>query len=126
MDPEIKNQWVAALRSGNYKQGRDRLYRPATHDQDAQYCCLGVLCIIAEKQNVVKWKNDEEGFIDPKNNADFSDATLPVVVRDWAGLSECNPEVCVDEESNDSGPIGILNDNGYTFDLLADFIETQL
>lgn len=34
-----KEKWIAALRSGNYKQGTGKLYDSET---DA-YCCLGVL-----------------------------------------------------------------------------------
>jgi len=36
---EVKDQWVTALRSGDYKQGMRRLYSPSTN----RYCCLGVL-----------------------------------------------------------------------------------
>lgn len=36
---EIKDQWVAALRSGDYSQGGGRLYRPEEH----RFCVLGVL-----------------------------------------------------------------------------------
>lgn len=38
MDPELKAKWVAALRSGQYPQGRDHL-----RTFEDQYCCLGVL-----------------------------------------------------------------------------------
>lgn len=41
MNPDLKARWVAALRSGKYKQGYGAL-RP-TEDT---YCCLGVLCDI--------------------------------------------------------------------------------
>lgn len=34
---ELKDQWVAALRSSKYKQGKDVL------KQGDEYCCLGVL-----------------------------------------------------------------------------------
>lgn len=37
MDSKIKEQWVAALRSGKYKQGTGYLNR------DGKFCCLGVL-----------------------------------------------------------------------------------
>lgn len=36
-----KDQWVEALESGNYKQGKYRL-----RTKDNKYCCLGVLCEI--------------------------------------------------------------------------------
>lgn len=39
MKPEDKAQWVCALRSGDFKQGKTLLYSPASQ----RYCCLGVL-----------------------------------------------------------------------------------
>ena len=46
MPAEIKAKWLAALRSGQYKQGKLFLY---DGEEDA-YCCLGVLehCITGE------------------------------------------------------------------------------
>jgi hypothetical protein len=41
MDAELKARWVAALRSGEYEQGRRQLRAGDT------YCCLGVLCVVA-------------------------------------------------------------------------------
>lgn len=43
MDAELKTKWVAALRSGHYKQGAGRL-----RDGENNCCCLGVLCDIAD------------------------------------------------------------------------------
>lgn len=46
MDETIKAKWVAALRSGKYKQGFGFLnYRD-------KYCCLGVLCDVIDSS---KW-----------------------------------------------------------------------
>lgn len=39
MDIELKTKWVAALRSGNYKQGKGVLYSKYQNT----FCCLGVL-----------------------------------------------------------------------------------
>lgn len=39
MKADLKEKWVAALRSGDYKQGECALR--STEDR---YCCLGVLC----------------------------------------------------------------------------------
>ena len=41
MNPEIKKQWVAALRSGEYRQGQGSLC--AEGFDGFGYCCLGVL-----------------------------------------------------------------------------------
>lgn len=42
MAPELKAKWIAALRSGEYRQGRHALRKA-----DGSYCCLGVLCEVA-------------------------------------------------------------------------------
>lgn len=42
MNPQYKEKWLKALRSGEYKQGGGYLQR------DGKFCCLGVLCEIAE------------------------------------------------------------------------------
>lgn len=36
---KFKDKWIAALRSGKYKQGRGQL-----RSLNNNYCCLGVLC----------------------------------------------------------------------------------
>lgn len=41
MDAKIKSDWLAALRSGKYPQGKTFLL-----DGDGNYCCLGVLATI--------------------------------------------------------------------------------
>ena len=47
MDQKLKQDWIEALRSGKYKQGRLALYEPYTE----AYCCLGVLCKVAGKDH---------------------------------------------------------------------------
>jgi hypothetical protein len=46
MKQGLKKKWVAALRSGEYKQGIGELYV-----KDNSYCCLGVLCRVAGMTN---------------------------------------------------------------------------
>lgn len=43
MDKQKKDRWTAALRSGEFKQGRGRL-----RDGYGHHCCLGVLCVLEE------------------------------------------------------------------------------
>lgn len=45
---EFKKKWVAALRSGKYKQGEYNLYD--SHNNNS-YCCLGVACKVAGIRN---------------------------------------------------------------------------
>lgn len=42
MTQELKDKWVAALKSGTYVQGRQMLKTP-----DGRFCCMGVLCDVA-------------------------------------------------------------------------------
>lgn len=46
MKQDIKDKWVAALRSGNYKQGTGEL-RKVKDDGCTYHCCLGVLAEVA-------------------------------------------------------------------------------
>jgi hypothetical protein len=48
MNTELKNKWVTALRSGEYKQGTEKLL-----NQDGSRCCLGVLCAAASVPDAV-------------------------------------------------------------------------
>lgn len=45
MTPELKAKWIAALRSGEYQQGRGRL-----RTDDNRFCCLGVLCAVTGRE----------------------------------------------------------------------------
>jgi hypothetical protein len=53
---ELFQKWINALRSGEYKQTRQSL-----HD-DKGYCCLGVLCDVASKENKYNMAIDEYDF----------------------------------------------------------------
>lgn len=50
MDREIRDKWVAALRSGKYKQGKHVL-----RTKDGNYCCLGVLKEIEPDLSNAPW-----------------------------------------------------------------------
>lgn len=56
MDKDLKAKWVAALRSGQYKQGENRLYNPA----DDSYCCLGVLHALTGVTGLALCKLDQD------------------------------------------------------------------
>jgi hypothetical protein len=43
MDAHLKAKWVAALRSGEFKQGVGEF------EFGQRFCCLGVLCVVANK-----------------------------------------------------------------------------
>lgn len=116
MNPDIKAQWTAALRSGEYKQGQGGLRNP----QDDTFCCLGVLCDLAVKAEV---DVEVEGGVNWVGYDGFS-GLLPNSVQEWAGLDTCDPELAWsfgywDEAST-------LNDSGVPFTQIADLVDWAL
>jgi hypothetical protein len=114
MNPEIKARWVAALRSGEYKQTTGKL-----RDGDA-FCCLGVLCNLHAMAHpeIAANEFDSDSYL-----GDTALARKPVL--DWAGLSHRLGATDI----NINGHIAALtehNDNGATFAEIADAIEEQL
>lgn len=114
MNPEVKTKWLAALRSGDYKQGRNVLGR-VDADSGEEFCCLGVLCELAEKEGVVKRKLQWDYFVYGR-----SEHYLPESVQRWSGMDGGRGDRPVAFDS-----LSALNDRGYTFDQIADIIEAE-
>lgn len=130
MNPEVKAKWVAALRSGEYKQARGYLRVAKTVDGASGFCCLGVLCDLAVKEGVIEAPMEEDGIYVFGPNKETK--TLPGVVTDWAELEDESPEVMVDGEEvelarlNDTG-LDLMDDLGrWSFEQIADTIEENL
>lgn len=137
MNPEIKAEWLAALRSGEFKQAQGVLQ---VRDTNA-YCCLGVLCRLAVNHGVAQILNDE--YPDSVVYAALDGSTrsseiLPRAIAEWAGLhtdpdvDTFQPEDCDDDHGE--GPcdctgwrsLAELNDGGSSFLEIAQYIEEQL
>ena len=56
---ELKDQWIAALKSGKYIQGSSRL-RTYTYSGD-KFCCLGVLCDVIDSTGW-NWHGDDPQY----------------------------------------------------------------
>jgi hypothetical protein len=131
MNPEIKAEWVSALRSGDYAQGAGVLHRQIKNGPD-EFCCLGVLCEISVAHGVIDREDPMEGcnrFQYVTRYGDTNEHYLPRAVGDWAGLDDLNPFL-VHDETRDS--LANFNDNpnedddGLTFEEIADMIDEQL
>jgi len=105
----FKKKWVAALRSGKYKQGKHRLKQ--TDIKGDSYCCLGVACEIANSKNIQG--NYIVGNISKNNN-------IPKLIK---GNSE-NSIVAKLTQLND-GEIS-SGDNSKSFKYIASYIERYL
>ena len=114
MKKKIAKKWVAALRSGEYKQGKDVLADTCR----TQHCCLGVLCEVAIKGGLEVTVETPPGHSAIFDN---SKAFLPVSVADWAGMKTRLGDI-PDEGSTVLSLMG-MNDGGHTFSSIADVIE---
>lgn len=117
MKAEVKAQWVAALRSGEYAQTKGRLR------DGSGYCCLGVLCEVAVKEGVIgkPTQGADGNFRYPGGHRGRPEGgVLPRAVQEWAGLDSDNPVV-------DGYTLVWLNDfEGWDFEQLADLIDRGL
>ncbi len=104
MNAEIKERWLKALRSGEYKQGQGQL-----HKEDHSFCCLGVLVDVLG----AKWTwNEVDGWYDPDN---------------YARNGTSGTYISADVLNNARQTIlANMNDNGKSFLEIADHIETNL
>ena len=105
MNKEIKDKWVAALESGEYRQTQRQL-------KDWQgFCCLGVLCDIHAKEVGTMWVTEN-------NSASYlqKHATLPKEVEEWAGI----------DRQNWRELISLNDDRGYSFEKIAEVIKRTL
>ena len=117
---KVKAAWLTALR-GNRRQVRSAL-KNRRNDGRMGYCCLGVLCDLAEEEGIVFGEDSCSGNIvyeafDDKD--DTSSSFLPRVVKDWAELHANRPF------AGQSSLIA-MNDAGRTFKEIAAEIEEHL
>lgn len=108
MDKRLRDEWVAALRSGEYKQGKGLL-----KDGD-KYCCLGVLCVI-NGLDFVYGDEDNNSPVGFKHGDCCEAEFLPSSFADLVGLS-----------SGDQRSLAHMNDAGRSFASIASEIERIL
>lgn len=103
----LRERWIAALRSGQYIQGRHQLRKNDT------FCCLGVLCDLYDKSGwrlssypseKVQWRNDEMGFsrhaaYDGGTGLYGSDLPPPALLR-LVGISRENANALIRANDN--------------------------
>jgi hypothetical protein len=139
MKQDIKDKWVKALRSGEYKQGTGYLIKSSHDGNQCEHCCLGVLCdlYLHENDAALTWNKefveDADGVLeaDELYTTEFTVASLygtefvlPHQVQEWAGLHEESPAVHL--RDGRLRMLSELNDHdGYTFESLATLIEDR-
>jgi hypothetical protein len=121
MNQQIKEQWIEALRSGEYSQTQEQL------KDHHGYCCLGVLCDLYSKANENGlWKEETNLFHFETYPGEYEYSTLPKNVSEWAGLGGTDNPII----EYDGGKMAIsdLNDmkEQLSFNQIAAIIEDQL
>lgn len=120
MNQLVKEKWIAALRSGEYKQAHTQL----KHGDN--FCCLGVLTDLYLKEHNKEWETEEDypdepgdEFIAPSDSDSFlAYNELPAdAVMEWAELKTLVSPTRGEEYY-------IINDEyNLTFNEIADIIE---
>jgi hypothetical protein len=105
MNRELKQQWIDALRSGKYRQGRGAL-----RSDDGEYCALGVLADISP-----------DGDLE-KNAHDGIEATLYYEKGEVVPISDLAERVGLDLRQT-WRLIDMNDEYGAPFDRIANFIE---
>lgn len=117
MDPKLKAEWVAALRSGKYQQGTGELR--SKHDE---FCCLGVLCDLIRPHG---WKESPQGTYYVMTGSELWESfVLPKDVAEQVGLTPLGlwPSGAPQELQEFEG-LADMNDAGKSFYEIADAIE---
>lgn len=150
MNADIKAELVKRLRSGDYKQGQEKL---AAQGKDGvkRYCCLGVLCEIAVERGIIQridydeevWDLDDltETRVRTSTKYDGYDATLPLKVVEWAEVESTDIDGrSPDQRFDDYEGMGRfmregtarvtslaeMNDTHVPFPRIADYIEENV
>ena len=127
MKIELKQKWLAALRSGEYKQCTRALVGTANDGSGVGYCCLGVLAKVAGLNVISGEFTNDKGEIDEVDGVGDSpfdalrDEYNPIWELAGEHLSEQPPfKGRVLSEAID------MNDHDKSFIEIADFLETHL
>lgn len=115
MKKEIKDLWVKALNSGEFKQTTGQLCKGEA------YCALGVLSVLALVEGQCTYSEDETG-----GKFDNKSLSLCCNVMNWAGIQdflEPGKEFLPIFYEGHWVSISILNDSGLTFEEIACEIE---
>lgn len=127
MNEDLKQRWITALRSGEYKQAIGTL-KDVTSGDPAGYCCLGVLVEISGYGNWQEYEYNDKGGYTPN-------ATYEMDLHEsHYSMRETLCDAVLDEfgiTSDAAGLLMALNDGDmpyrhHTFKEIADIIESDI
>lgn len=126
----LVRDWVADLRSGEYKQAKGVLCRLNPDGSVYGHCCLGVLQERAIKNGIVSplirdsAPNSARTYIDRHGNT--YTAMLMLEVTRAAGVFDVRVSLIDPDDVDERHELTELNDTyGWTFEQIADAIEKE-
>ncbi len=131
MNKEIKEKWINALLSGEYKQCRGKLIK--VENNKRSFCCLGVLTDLAIKEGVI---SDEWKFNNNPKSLSYGEyvigqeenSVLIKEVMEWAGLSDFDGTYFGTYDNGVFKPpqtLAVKNDTGASFKQIANIIKKE-
>lgn len=128
MNKEIKEKWLAALRSGQYVQGQNHLH--SLEDGQHKFCCLGVLCDIMGEE----WAEQEGTQVFETSKGESGGLSLATydslgiwgtVRRDIPGRSSIDESIPYHLMAFNDG-VAVGEERAWTFEEIADWIEENI
>lgn len=107
MEKQRLNEWIAALRSGDWEQGSGTL-----QCGDGSFCCLGVLCDLIDAD---AWEKGNDGYV--SWNGACGDLTQVSF--------SCVPDDYFLAEDLQNTLIGMNDQQGASFDDIANYLEAN-
>lgn len=129
LDPAFKADWIAALRSGNYVQGRHRLKMVDEETGEIEHCCLGVaveiknpasLFIAVECQTLNQKFFRQRGSSPDDASGYFGACTVGFCAEVGLSIAERNVLMNKNDACDAKGK------HKHTFADIADYIEEHL
>lgn len=115
----IRDEWIPALRGGEYTQGKHTLH--AIEDGKHTFCCLGVACDIRQIESDVR--EGDMGIIHEYTYMGTRQlGALPKALADEIGIT-IDGIVSMKGDTDKYTCLTQMNDGGESFDQIADIIE---
>lgn len=114
-------KWIAALRSGEYRQGRGLL---CSLFDGEKYCCLGVACELYRQENPGYTTEDSSARARRTYGINRNAIVLPPEVASWLGLNNSLGSHIYGRNAK----LDLINANDtqcLTFPQIADLIESH-
>lgn len=111
LDLKLKEKWLTALKSGEYKKGKSTLYKKSNNT----FCCLGVLCKITDNLKIL---NGCAGYIEKEY---LDNNNIPEFL-----VYDAIKESRLFELQKIYRKLAVLNDHSETFEEVIEYIEQNL